>query len=400
MPRLKNDSIIINNELYKKVSTAIKANERKFFNTVNKFFNERHQLVHDIAPYDRILYNQKDIDAVFDSLGLNEKEILSMIRNCAFYGQASNPQCAKEPITLVLFCIIRYYMKTNKPAKAEMAIVYLLFTGKFYASLHGLLWKKFPPSKYKEVMDYVVNNILSEHFLLKSEGTVFKALLAIGKKYLEKYEKNIKDDGTTDMEIGGPNGLLQQLRDREKGMLKNVASAYYEAFENRNYLNYEQDNLEDGSNFRLTDNDSATAARLTDNVMNYLSSTTVSLDICNKSKNELIGSLEIKDIIETIVTNNSNLPLVKRVVTILICDYLRNNPKGDIGSLEFVAYSFKQKPNVKDKYILEMRAGIYELLEESSAKYRKRKNNKNRRGAYFRSILYYLVLIINKVARK
>lgn len=400
MPKMKNDSLIIHGEIYKKVLTAIKKNERKFLLAVNKFFNVRHDQVHAIAPYDRILYNQRDIDDIFNALDLNEKEILVMMKNCPYYSIPNNPQNPKEPITIVLYCIARYYLKSNNRKKAELVTTYLAFTGKFYASIHGLLWKKFPPLQYKEVMDFVINNVLSEHFLLKSEGTLFKAIMKLVQSFLDKYEKSIKADDTTDNEIAGPNGILQTLRDREKFMLKNVASAYYEAFENRNYLNYEQDNLEDGSKFRITDNDAARAARLTDNVINYLMSTTVSLDVCNKAKNELIGSMEIKDIIETIMSNKDNIPVLKNVITILICDYFRAYPKGDVASLEFVAYSFKQKPNVKDKYVLEMRQAIYDLLEDSSANYRKRKNNKNRKGAYHRAILYYIVLTINKVARK
>ena len=400
MPRMKNDSNIIHGEIYKKVVTALKKNERKLFSAINKFFNNRHEQVHAIAPYDRILYNQRDIDDIFNALSLNEKEILSMMKNCPYYSVPNNPQNPKEPITIVLYCITRYYVKANNRKKAELVGTYLAFTGKFYASIHGLLWKKFPPSQYKEVMDYVVNNILSDHFLLKSEGTLFKAILKTVASFLDKYEKLIKADDTSDNEIAGPNGILQTLRDREKNMLKNIASAYYEAFENRNYLNYEQDNLEDGSKFRITDNDAARAARLTDNVINYLMSTTVSLDICNKAKNELIRSMEIKDIIETIMSNKENIPVLKKIISVLICDYFRAYPKGDVASLEFVAYSFKQKPNVKDTYILEMREAIYDLLEDSSANYRKRKNNKNRKGAYHRAILYYIVLVINRVARK
>jgi len=400
MPRMKNDSLIIHGEIYKKVLPYIKKNERKILLAINKFFNVRHDQVHAIAPYDRILYNQKDVDDIFNALGVNEKEILAMMKNCPYYSVPNNPQNPKEPITIVMYCIIRFYLKSNNRKKAELVGTYLAFTGKFYASVHGLLWKKFPPSQYKEVMDYVINNVLSDHYLLKSEGTLFKAIMKLVSSFLDKYEKAIKADDTTDNEIAGPNGILQTLRDREKFMLKNVASAYYEAFENRNYLNYEQDNLDDGKDFRITDNDAARAARLTDNVINYLMSTTVSLDVCNKAKNELIGSMEIKDIIETIMDDKENIPLLKKVIMILICDYFKSYPKGDVASIEFIAYSFKQKPNVKDTYVIEMRETIYELLENSSANYRKRKNNKNRKGAYHRAILFYIVLMINKVARK
>ena len=39
--------------------------------------------------------------------------------------------------------------------------------------------------------------------------------------------------------------MIQQLRDREKSFLKNISTAYYEAIENKNYLNYETDSLDE-----------------------------------------------------------------------------------------------------------------------------------------------------------
>ena len=46
-----------------------------------------------------------------------------------------------------------------------------------------------------------------------------------------------------------------------------------------------------------------------------------------------------KDIIETIFSNNDNLPQIRRVINILICDFMRNNPGKKIGWIDFVVYS-------------------------------------------------------------
>jgi hypothetical protein len=251
-------------------------------------------------------------------------------------------------------------------------------------------------------MDYVINNMLTDKFDLKKEGTVFGAIKSLCITWLETYKESIL---TTNVVLKGAinkddefGKLIQQLRDREKSFLMNIAKPYYEAWENKSYLNYETDNLSD-ENFRLTDNDAATASRITENCMNYLTSNKVSLQICNQCKDANIKSTEICDIIESILTDNNNLPDVRRVINILVCDFMRNYPGKNVGSIEFVSYSIKAKPNTHDKYLLELKETILRWLDENSANYRKRKSRKATQLSYYRAILLYLVLVINKVAR-
>jgi hypothetical protein len=245
-------------------------------------------------------------------------------------------------------------------------------------------------------MDYVVNNMLSEKFALKKEGTVFGAIRSLCVTWLDKYEKDIKSNSISDDELAK---VVQQLRDREKSFLMNIAKQYYEVWQNHDtYLNYESDNL-DSENYRLTDNDAAIASRVTENTMNYLTSNYVSLEICNKCKDQNIKAAEIKDIVECILGDNNNLQDVRRVVNIIICDYMRTENKTKIGSVEFVSYSIKLKPNTKDPYQIELKDTIIRWLDENSPAYRKRKSRKATAISYYRAILLYFVLVINKVAR-
>jgi hypothetical protein len=393
---LKADSNIVVPKLYNFIKPLITKNDSKFRSNIARFINDRHELLFALAPYDRIYFNQSDIDNMFKALGTTEAEVKAIIRDCFFYDIPYNPQCAKEPYVLVLFCIIRYYIKMNKLNYAQLVTVYLAFSGKFYASLHGEFWNKVPPSKYPTVMDYVINNMLSQKFDLKKEGTVYGAVKAMSVTWVDTYSKNIKSDTITDDDIGG---LIQQLRDREKSFLKNIANAYYEAFENRNYLNYETDDLSD-DNFRLTDNDSAKAARITDNTLNNMTSNYVSMEVANKCKDSNVKATEIKDIMESIVSDKQNIPDLRRVINIYVCDFLRNYPRGDIGSVEFVSYSMKLKPNSKDKYIIDCKNIILSWLDENSPNYRRRKSRTATQNSYYRAIALYIILTINRNARK
>ena len=397
MPNYDNIVItsIIEERLYPIIEKAMDKYDSKFRSVVSNFFNKNHELLFDIAPYDRIYYNQKDIDELFAALQLKEDDIKLILSNAFYYDIPYNPPCAKEPYVIVVFLIIKYYLRKNKDKFAELATIYLAFTGKFYASIHSEFFRNFPPSKYKSVMDYVINNMLTDKFDLKKEGTVFGAIKSMCIKWLDTYKSKLKAKND-DKDVCGH---IQQLRDREKAFMKNIAKLYYEAYNNKYYLNYETDSV-DQDTFRITDNDASVAARLTENTMNYLTSNYVSLDICNKCKDQNVKASEIKEIIESILADNTNLPDIRRVVNTLICDFMREYPGAKVSSVDFIAYSLKAKPNTKDKYLLEMKQIILGWLDENSPNYRKRKSRKATAISYYKSILSYFVLTISKVAQK
>lgn len=390
------DSNVIIKQLYPVVETALKKNEKKFQDNIAKYINAHHDQMFDIAPYERIYFNQTDVDNFWTSIGIPESEVISIMQHCFFWDIPYNPGCVKEPYVMTLLMCVRYYLKNNNSKKAELTATYLAFSGKFYASIHaGIVFPKVSPERYKTVMDYVVNNMLSDKFDLKREGTVFGAIASMCRTWLDTYGQQLKGN-PTDSRCAY---FIQQLRDREKAFMKNIGKLYYEAYQNRSYMNYETDSL-DPDEFRLTTNDAAVAARISENTINYMTSNYVSLEICNKCKDENVRATEIKDIMESIMADSNNLPKLRRIVNIIICDFMRNNPGKKVGGIDFVSYSIKAKPNTRDPLILEMKDIILSWLDENSPNYRKRRSRKATAASYYRSLLLYIILTINKVASK
>ena len=189
------DSNVLVKKLYKLISNCLDKNDSKFRANIAKFMNDRHELLFDIAPYDRIYFNQNDIDSLYKSLGTAEKEVISIMRECFFWDTPYNPQCAKEPYVMTLMMAIRYYIKNNKSKYAELKTIYLAFSGKFYCSIHaGAAFPTIPPSKNRSVMDYVVNNMLTDKFDLKREGTVFGAVKSLCITWLETYKEQLTSE--------------------------------------------------------------------------------------------------------------------------------------------------------------------------------------------------------------
>ena len=387
------DSNYILDELYPLVKSKLdnKNIERKFISNIAQFFNAKSTQINDIAPYTNIYFNQSDLDKLFKSIDITEKEVIDILSKCWFWDQDIRPKCTKEPYVEVLMCAIRYYIISNNIKYTEMITIYLLFSGKFYASIYSSLWR-FPVNP--SIMDYVINNNLSDKYDLKKEGTVFKAIKKLANTYLDKYSKDIASRDHSDNDF---KNNIQQLRDREKSFLGNIFTSYIEAAESKSYLNYETDNL-DPDKFRITDNDSAKASRITESAIGILTTQKVSREYCNNAHDSRVKSEQVQSILENIIlSDKNNIPQLKRVINIMICDFMSGNPGVPVNSAAFLSYAITAKPNTKNDLVIEMKTTILSWLEQDAV-YRKRSATKATAISYYRSIVCYLAQVIMKAA--
>ena len=387
------DSNYILDELYPLVKSKLdnKNIERKFISNIAQFFNAKSTQINDIAPYTNIYFNQSDLDKLFKSIDITEKEVIDILSKCWFWDQDIRPKCTKEPYVEVLMCAIRYYIISNNIKYTEMVTIYTLFSGKFYASIYSSLWR-FPVNP--SIMDYVINNNLSDKYDLKKEGTVFKAIKKLANTYLDKYSKDIASRDHSDNDF---KNNIQQLRDREKSFLGNIFTSYIEAAESKSYLNYETDNL-DPDKFRITDNDSAKASRITESAIGILTTQKVSREYCNNAHDSRVKSEQVQSILENIIlSDKNNIPQLKRVINIMICDFMSGNPGVPVNSAAFLSYAITAKPNTKNDLVIEMKTTILSWLEQDVV-YRKRSATKATAISYYRSIVCYLAQVIMKAA--
>lgn len=385
---------VISERLYPLVIERFKKNESKFKANIANFFNRNHDAIYDIAPYNNIYYTNTDRENLLKSVGITEDEINNIMRDCFFWKKPINPPAIKEPYVQTLMCILMYYLKNKKQKDAEITCIYMAFSGKFYASLFGKFFPYAPPSKYRAVMDYVVNNMLNDKFSLKTTGSLFGAIRQMCITIIDTYQDTIIKD-PDDEEI---KYFVQQVRDREWAFISNIAKLYYKAYEDRNYLNYESDNVSSPEEFRITESDATVAARITENTVNYMLNNAVSLKVCNNFSDPNIRPTELRDIVDSIVGDKKCINDLYRVCNILICDFMRRNPKKRVGSVEFIEYSLKEQPNTRDQYIIEMQNIIVGWLDEKSERYRKRKSRKATAISYRKAIKYYITMTIAKVA--
>ena len=362
----------------------------KYNSVITTFMSKRNTSMFSTIPVDRIYYGADDIKAMFDCLGISIKDVENAIANTYFGKQSNfNPRAAKDPLTVLMVCVIRYFMFKKDKKNADISAAYLAFSGKFYPSIHYGSFK-IPPQDY--VMEWVINNGLNNKFILKSQGSLFGAIMQICKTWMESYERKFREFEDDDVVY-----LISQLHSRIRSFMINIARVYYPAYENKDYITYNSDNEnpeEFGGKYHLATSDSFKAEKRIQKAMTFIVSSGVDYRLCKLSTNESVHTEEIKSIIESILNDKHNLITMRRLVSILVYTYFAQAKDKDVVSLSFVTYCVTPKPNTKDQDFIEMKQIIEDWLDTNSVKYRKRKHRLATKNNYNRAVLMYVAMCI------
>lgn len=383
---------VIKDKIYPIIKNSLSKsnNVTKYRKVVQKFFEVRSKDIYDIAPFTRIYFSQNDIDNFFNALGIKEEDIKQELTHAYFWNMNFNPKAAKDPYTVSMIMVIKFFLEKKDEKNAELSSIYLAFSGMFYPSIHYGKFPKVQPSEYRHVMEYVVNEMLTQKFDLKREGSVFGAIRSLCRTWLNKYKdvfKNPNDEDVAD--------LIQQLHGRIKSFMGNIASVYYEAYEKGLYLSYDSDSY-DQDNYRIADNDSLKSERAVESTMIIVNSNNIDMQLCKAASDKNVQVAEVQSIIESIQSDQKNIPIIKELLRIIVSEYFRISNVKDVTSLDFISKSITPKPNTKNKNIIRQKEIIESWLDENSPQYRKRKSRPDTKSSYFKSILKYYVLLINK----
>lgn len=386
-----NITSVIKDDIYPKISESLdKPNGISNLKKCIKIFLEsRSEALYDTGPNDRIFFGKNDIDLFFKYIGIEESEIVNMLTNAYFWNISFSPIAIKDPFTDCVLMIIRYFLKKKMNIEAELAGVYLAFSGKFYPSLHYNSFPTVVPGEHRAIMDYVINVKLSQKFDIKHEGSVFNAIRSIVLTWIHTYE-NTKFQNPTDEDIAY---LIQQLQNRIKSFIKNIAKLYYDAYKNKDYLNFESDNLNQ-DDFRIVENNSTKVSKYTDATIQYMC-TGVNYKFCKICSDQNVKQDEVKSIMEGIIHNPKYISDLAEVISLIISDYYFYSKEKDIRSVEFLAYAIKSRPNARSKDVLKTKMIIEGWLDETSENYRKRKSRDATKNSYYKAILKYIILSIN-----
>lgn len=399
---IEKDTKVILTELYSKVEKALSNSKIKnaYKKYVNDFFSKRSQDVYDTLPCSRILCSEQEMDLLFGILGIEKTDVLELISE-TYYGKFAlkhgsfNPAAALHPFTVTQLCVIRYFIFSNSKNERDTSILLLAFSGKFYPSLHYRSYPEVVPARH--VMEYVINNELSQKYDLASKGSVMSAIQSVSNTWMETY-KSSKFKRFYDEDIVY---LIQQLHSRIGSFMKNIATEYYKAYENKDiYMAYSSDSFEQ-DNFHLADNDSLKVQRITEAVMSFITTNGVDYKICKACLDDNITPTEAKAVIESIVGKKENIEKMKELISLMVATYFATNSNNkDVTDISFITFTVAPKPNAKQKEIIRQKEIIEDFLSSSGTAYLRRRSRIATKNSYERSVRMYFALMIHNTMRK
>lgn len=382
---------VVLTELYPKVEKSLQTNKNKWKKLMSDFFQSRASSLYDIAPIDRMFFSKDDEDALYNTLKISKQEITDILQRTYYYsmqGFQSDQATAKDEHTVLSLTVLRYFIMKNDQKDAELAMLYLSFSGKIYASAH---FKSFPitPENYRHVMEYAINNMSNKYDIVKY-GSVIGTVRSLGDTWIKSYKNRFKDYDDEDVVY-----LIQQLKSRISAFIKNIAKEYYKAFDNREYITYDSDNVT-SDEYHLADSDSLKLERVIDKSFSKLETTTTDFRLCKMCADSNVRTDELKSIIDSIMTNPENFKMVKELIRNICTYYFLEGKSKDVTSVEFISFSISPKPNSKNELYLRDREILETLLLKNSDKYKTRSRRAATKISYNNSLLKYFVFLIHE----
>ena len=384
------DTVIID-QIYPLVEATMSSKCSALKSCIERFIHSRQASLYDYAPVDRIFFKKSDVNDFFKSINVDQKTVTNILPKL-YYWKDDELQACKDEFSLTAFMVLRWLLSNKKDQKLiELCAVYISFSGKFYASCHYKLWSHSLPNR--EVMEYVINYMLSQKYDLIKQKSVFGAIRSLTMTWLEAYKDELISDITDERVCY----IIHQLHNRIQASLRNIANLYYKAYDNKLYLNKESDNY-DKEDYRIANNDSTVISAITEKAMTYFTSTQISINVCYSVSSTGVDPYEIKAIMENILNSNARLNDLRTVINTLLTDFHTKYPdEKDMTGPKFIANSIAMKPNTKDKNIIEMKNIILNWLN-TSERYQNTKTQATKNN-YYKSILGYIAITVN-VANK
>jgi hypothetical protein len=381
------ESTLFKNNFEKRIEVGLQKESAKLMKLITNYIDGHSEVLFDIGPIQRLYFSEeKDRDPLFDMVNIERKELKAVIDVCPALNKEW--KIVANEFNIIMALMIREFAKKRKKRELEYCISYL--TCSLYSSSQ---FKYFRYEPNRNIMEYTINN-LSNKYLIKQLGSLYKALHATALKSHETYTK--------DLVRGNDKDIIQyiaNLRTRLDNLIQNIAKQFYDNHEKGNYLNQEADNY-DEENFYLTDNISFTINRMADKTLLQILTRGVNQDLAKRaaSLNNVSVNAVRTALNDLIMKKDEEL---KELLVLILQLYLMDgtHKPESVGSVRFLTFCLElyAKNNTTDKSILRIKELLDEWLNECSVQYKKTERVATL-SAYRKSIFTYFVFLINATA--
>ena len=94
------------------VEAGLKKNYNKWKHCMANFMQKRSAMLFDTMPCDRIYYYDDDANELLDAINVSKAEVETALHDTYYWNiEPFKPSSAKDPVTIVILCIVRYFLK-------------------------------------------------------------------------------------------------------------------------------------------------------------------------------------------------------------------------------------------------------------------------------------------------
>lgn len=373
-------------KLYPTVEAHLKnkANVKHLTDGARHYLDRNSDKIFDSGLNHKVTFLNQDKEVIMKGANLTDHEIKAVLKESKYIKDTW--RIMNEPINTATALIARYF--TIKKMDDELRLFMIFYSFYFYSSLYHK-YLKF--GAVESIMNYTVNN-LSNKFLLKKYGSLYKSVEHIVLKSHETYKEELIRGEDADLA-----NYIQSIKVRLNDMLKNVSNEYYKNHENKNYVNFDSDNY-DEDNFHIADNSSYAIQRIADGCVIRLNTYGPDMNYAKiAARMNSVSESEIRNVI--VHLGNNETATIKRLCELILQLFLFDdaNKVEDVRSDRFFVKCVElyKKSNTNDKVVLEIKSILDAWLKQYSAKYTK-SNREATLSNFRRAIFMYFVIHIQQ----
>lgn len=387
------EEYFIRDKYFPYIESFLPKTEKILFRYIAKYEDKWGDVLTSPYPTKNIIFGQgdegEDNDIVFRCVGINRLEMKEDIQKLPLPGKLTKQKAAFQPLQIVMYLMIRYYIFTKQPQKAEIIYPYYGY------SIYWKRWSRsFPYPPNEGIMIYAVNN-MSYRNLLKKLGSVRALLIYIVSHVFEYYHEGLAQSCDEDIRY-----ILDQVQSDIGSKVNNIASAYYKAHDDNSIILKSNTFYDDDSgNQRLDSSISGLSQSYAQTYTHKFFGDPVNSSRVRMSCS-LAGEVSVKEVEQTIEYVHSNVTAeqMAEFYEAIFYYYLSSGPTAteeSIKSMKFITVmrELPKKANSIDKNVTTVLNYVNSWLGAGSNTFRLTERPATKTG-YRKAVFNYFILSV------
>lgn len=332
----------------------------------------------------------EDNDIIFKVTQIDRDELQADIKKVPLPNNLEE-KAAFQPLQVTMYLMLRYYLVTKQPKKAEALYPYYGYS--IYWKRFNKSFSRFAPDE--GIMVYTINEMTYRN-LIKKLGSLRALLAYVVQHAFEYYREEIANSCDEDIRY-----VLDRVQSDIGSKMNEIAKKYYANYEKRNTIMKSEILFDNDGTQREDRSITASAEILAQKYTNKFFSESIDRSIIRKACS-MSGDASPKEIEVVLDQCHSSTPVeeVQDFYASMFYYYLIADPKNSVdtvNSLRFMSFmrDVIKKGNSKDTNIMKIIYFVNKWLEEGSNRYRVTTREGTRSG-YKKALYLYFMLSVKK----